>query len=88
MKDFLKFLPQILGFLPSVMGNLKSLTILVVVVGICGGIGYGVYMFATNYKDPYKCFKGEIYKQISFDSGVYVFEGGYCIDSSTAQGKE
>lgn len=88
MKDLLKFLPQILEFIPSIMGNLKSLIILVIVIGVFGGIGYGVYMYVINYRDPYKCFKGEIYKQISFDSDVYVFEGGYCIDSDTAQGKE
>jgi hypothetical protein len=80
MKELLKFLPQILGFIPSVLGNLKSLIILVLVITVIGGIGYGVYFFSINYKDPYKCVNGEIYKQIEFNSTVYVFKGGYCVE--------
>jgi hypothetical protein len=33
------------------------------------------------YRDPYKCVNGEIYKQIDFNSDVYVFKGGYCVES-------
>ncbi len=82
MKDLLKFLPQILAIIPSIMGNLKSLVILVLVVSVLGGIGYSIYYYmSTMYRDPYKCVNGEIYKQIDFNSDVYVFKGGYCVES-------
>lgn len=83
MKDLLKylnFLPQILGVLPGIMSNLKSLVILVVVVSLIGGIGYGIYYYMNFlYKDPYKCYNNEIYERMSIDSSVYKFKGGYCI---------
>ena len=81
MKDFLKMLPQILGVLPNVMSNLKGVIILVILVAVFGSIGYAGYSYFSNYKDPFKCFNNEIYERMSFDSGVYRFKGGYCIDS-------
>ena len=81
MKDILKFLPQILAFIPSLMGNLKSIVILVLVLGVLGGIGYGVYYYGINiYKDPYKCFNNEIYERMSVESTVYQFKGCYCVN--------
>ena len=81
MKDILKFLPQILAFIPSLMGNLKSIVILVLVLGVLGGIGYGVYYYGINiYKDTYKCFNNEIYERMSVESNVYQFKGGYCVN--------
>jgi hypothetical protein len=83
MKDILKMLPQILGFIPSLMSNLKSIVILVLVLGVLGGIGYGVYFYATTMrKDPFKCVNGEIYKLIDFNSNVYEFKGGYCVENA------
>ena len=81
MKDLFKFLPQILEILPNVMSNLKGIVILVIVLGVFGGIGFIGYSYFSNYKDPYKCYQNEIYERMSFDSGVYRFKGGYCIDS-------
>lgn len=82
MKELFKFLPEMLSLLPKLMSNLKALVILVLVIAVMGGIGYGVYLLSINYKDPYKCVNGEIYKQIEFNSAVYVFKGGYCVDSN------
>lgn len=81
MKDLFKFLPQILELLPKVMSNIKGIIILVIVLGVFGGIGFVGYSYFSNYKDPYKCYQNEIYERMSFDSGVYKFKGGYCIDS-------
>jgi hypothetical protein len=83
MKELFKLLPEMLSLLPKLMSNLKSLVILVLVIAVTGGIGYGAYIFAINYKDPYRCVNGEIYKQIDFSSTVYVFKGGYCVDGAT-----
>jgi hypothetical protein len=71
MKDFLKFLPQILGSL----GQLGKLLPWVLVCGILGGIGYFIVI---SHKDPYKCINNEIYEQLRWDSDVYKFVGGYC----------
>lgn len=87
MKELLKFLPDMLALLPKLMGNLKSLITLILIIAVIGGIGYGAYIFATNYKDPYRCVNGEIYKQIDFSSTVYVFKGGYCVDGTTVDKK-
>lgn len=75
MKDLLKNLPQILEILPGIVKHLKYIPILMVL----SGIGYGAYMYLSNYKDPYKCFNNEIYERISIDSSVYKFKGGYCV---------
>lgn len=81
MKELLKYLPQILNILPGVIQYLKYIPILM----ILGGIGYGAYYFMTNLKDPYKCVNNEIYEQLSLNSNVYKFKGGYCVDSNTKE---
>ena len=48
---------------------------------ILAGIGFGVYHYFTNYRDPFKCVDNEIYEQIRFDSNVYKFKGGYCVET-------
>ena len=48
---------------------------------ILAGIGFGVYHYLTNYRDPFKCVDNEIYEQIRFDSNVYKFKGGYCVET-------
>ena len=85
MKDILKFLPQILAFIPSLMGNLKSIVILVLVLGVLGGIGYGVYYYGINiYKDPYKCFNNEIYERMSVESTTsFMRFSARCLNSSS-----
>lgn len=47
---------------------------------ILAGIGFGVYSFFINYRDPFKCVDNEIYEQIRVDSNVYKFKGGYCVE--------
>jgi hypothetical protein len=73
LKGLLENLPKILEILP---GIIKFLPILLVV----GGIAVGVYYFVISYKDPFKCVDNEIYEQLRFDSNVYKFKGGYCVD--------
>lgn len=73
MKDLLKYLPQLLTILP---GIIKYVPVILI---ICG-IGYGIFYFATSYKDPYQCFENEIYERMSIDSNIYKFKGGYCIE--------
>lgn len=76
MKDLLKLLPQLLSMMPGIIKYLKYIPILMVLAGI----GYGVYAFTMNYKDPFMCVDNEIYEQVRFDSNVYKFKGGYCVD--------
>jgi hypothetical protein len=73
LKGLLDNLPKILEVLP---GIIKFLPILLVV----GGIAVGIYFFVISYKDPFKCVDNEIYEQLRFDSNVYKFKGGYCVD--------
>jgi hypothetical protein len=73
LKGLLENLPKILEIFP---GIIKFLPILLVV----GGIAVGVYYFVISYKDPFKCVDNEIYEQLRFDSNVYKFKGGYCVD--------
>lgn len=75
MKDLLKILPQLLQNLPEVIKYLKYIPIIM----ILAGIGFGVYAFFTNYRDPFKCVDNEIYEQIRVDSDVYQYKGGYCV---------
>jgi hypothetical protein len=49
---------------------------------ILGGIGYGAYYVMQNYRDPYKCFNNQLFKQKSIDSNVYIFIGETCIDGN------
>lgn len=76
MKDLLKFLPQVLQALPEVIKYIKYIPIIM----LLAGLGYGAYIFFTNYKDPYKCHNNEIYERMSVDSSVYKFKGGYCVN--------
>ncbi len=77
MKELLEKLPQILGMMPQIVQFLKYIPILMILVGI----GYGVYHFTQNYKDPYKCVNNHIFEQLRIDSDVYVFKGGTCVDA-------
>ena len=49
---------------------------------ILAGIGYGVYYWTQNYRDPYMCVNNEIYEQVRVDSKVYKFKGGYCVEDN------
>ena len=75
MKQLLEMLPKILGMMPEIVKFLKYIPILMVLTGI----GYGAYYAMQNYKDPYKCFNNQLFKQKSIDSNVYVFVGDTCI---------
>jgi hypothetical protein len=77
MKDLLKMLPQILELMPGIVKFLKYIPILMILVGI----GYGVYSWTQNYKDPYKCVNNHVFEQLRIDSDVYVYKGGTCIDA-------
>ena len=77
MKELLEKLPQILGMMPQIVQFLKYIPILMVLAGI----GYGVYYWTQNYKDPYICVNNHVFEQLRIDSDVYVFKGGTCVDS-------
>ena len=49
---------------------------------LLAGLGYGVYYFVQNKKDPYKCVNNHVFEQLRMDSDVYVFKGGTCIDAN------
>jgi hypothetical protein len=76
MKDLLKFLPQILELMPGIVKYLKYIPILM----ILAGIGYGIFFWSQNYRDPFKCVDNQIYEQVRVDSNVYEFKGGYCVE--------
>jgi hypothetical protein len=76
MKDLLKFLPQILELMPGIVKYLKYIPILMVLAGI----GYGIFFWSQNYRDPFKCVDNQIYEQVRVDSNVYEFKGGYCVE--------
>jgi hypothetical protein len=78
MKQLLEMLPKILGMMPEIVKYIKYFPILMVL----GGIGYGAYYVAQNYKDPYKCFNNQLFKQKSIDSNVYVFVGDVCVSGN------
>jgi hypothetical protein len=79
MKDLLNILPKLLEMMPGIVKFLKYIPILMVLAGV----GYGVFYWSQNYRDPYKCVNNEIYEQVRVDSNVYQFKGGYCVDGST-----
>jgi hypothetical protein len=79
MKDLLNILPKLLELMPGIVKFLKYIPILM----ILAGIGYGVYYWTQNYRDPYMCVNNEIYEQVRVDSKVYKFKGGYCVESNT-----
>ena len=78
MRQLLDNLSKILGILPEIIKYLKYIPILM----ILAGIGYGAYYVALNYRDPYKCFNNQLFKQKSLDSNVYIFVGETCIDGN------
>ena len=78
MKQLLDILPKLLGMMPELVKYIKYIPILMI---LCG-IGYGIYYAAQNYKDPYKCYNNQLYKQKSLDSNVYVFVGDICVSGS------
>lgn len=81
MKQLLEMLPKILGMMPEIIKYIKYIPILMI---LCG-IGYGVYYVVQNYKDPYKCFNNQLFKQKSMDSNVYVFVGETCISGDAKE---
>ena len=78
MKDLLNILPKILELMPGIVKFLKYIPILM----ILAGIGYGVFYWSQNYKDPFKCVGNQIYEQVRVDSNVYEFKGGFCVDGN------
>ena len=48
---------------------------------ILAGIGYGIYFWTQNYKDPYICVNNQVFEQLRVDSDVYVFRGETCVDA-------
>jgi len=78
MKDLLKFLPQFLEMMPGIVKYLKYIPILM----ILAGIGYGIFYWSQNYRDPFKCVDNQIYEQVRVDSNVYEFKGGYCVEGT------
>jgi hypothetical protein len=81
MKDLLKNLPQILSALPEIVKYLKYIPILMVL----GGIGYGVFYYMENHKDPYICVNNHVFEQLRIDSDVYVYVGGTCVDKKDVE---
>ena len=81
MKELLKSLPQLLAALPEIVKYLKYIPIIM----ILAGLGYGVYYYAQNHKDPFICVNNHVFEQIRIDSDIYVFKGGTCVDSKDLQ---
>jgi hypothetical protein len=77
MKDLLKFLPQVLGAMPEIVKYLKYIPILMVLAGI----GYGIFFYMENHKDPFICVNNQVFEQLRVDSDVYVFRGETCVDA-------
>jgi hypothetical protein len=77
MKDLLRNLPQILGALPEIVKYLKYIPILM----LLGGIGYGVFYYMENHRDPFICVNNQVFEQLRLDSDVYVFRGETCVDA-------
>ena len=77
MKELLKALPQLLSAMPELVKYLKYIPILM----ILAGIGFGIYSWTQNYKDPYKCVNNHVFEQLRIDSDVYVYKGGTCVDA-------
>jgi hypothetical protein len=76
MKELLNLLPKLLEMMPGIVKFLKYIPILMVLAGV----GYGVFYWSQNYRDPFKCVNNEIYEQVRMDSNVYQFKGGYCVE--------
>lgn len=81
MDKLLKNLPQLLAALPEIVKYLKYIPIIM----LLAGIGYGVYYYAQNHKDPYICVNNQVFEQLRVDSDVYVFVGGTCVDKKDLQ---
>jgi hypothetical protein len=77
MKELLKILPQLLSALPEIVKYLKYIPIIM----ILAGLGYGIFYYTQNYKDPYVCVNNHVFEQLRIDSDIYVFKGGTCVDS-------
>jgi hypothetical protein len=76
MKELLNILPKLLEMMPGIVKYLKYIPILMVLAGI----GYGIFFWSQNYRDPFKCVDNQIYEQVRVDSNVYEFKGGYCVE--------
>jgi hypothetical protein len=81
MKDLLEKLPQILGMMPQLVQFLKYIPILM----LLAGIGYAVFYYMQNHKDPYICVNNQVFEQLRLDSDVYVFKGETCVDAKDLQ---
>jgi hypothetical protein len=77
MKEFLKILPQILNMMPGIVQYIKYIPILL----ILAGVGFGIYYWFTNYKDPYICVQNQLFEQARIDSDVYLFKGDICVSN-------
>ena len=77
MKELLRNLPQLLGALSEIVKYLKYIPILIVLAGI----GYGIFYYMENHKDPFICVNNHVFEQLRIDSDVYVFKGGTCVDA-------
>jgi len=66
-----------LGMMPQIVQFLKYIPILM----LLAGIGYGVFYYMDNHKDPYICVNNHVFEQLRIDSDVYVFKGGTCVDA-------
>jgi hypothetical protein len=77
MKELLKNLPQILGALPEIVKYLKYIPVLMVLAGI----GYGIFYYMENHRDPFICVNNQVFEQLRLDSNVYVFRGETCVDA-------
>jgi hypothetical protein len=77
MKELLRNLPQILGAMPEIVKYLKYIPVLMVLAGI----GYGIFFYMENHKDPFICVNNQVFEQLRIDSDVYVFKGETCVDA-------
>ena len=84
MKDFLKNLPQLIEIAKNIIPILKFVPILMVLAAL-GYAGYLYFQKAEAHGDPFVCYEGEIYERIRFDSDVYEFRGGYCVNGKNPQ---
>jgi hypothetical protein len=82
MKELLEKLPQLLAMMPQIVSFLKYIPILM----ILAGIGYAVFYFVQNHKDPYICVNNQVFEQLRMDSDVYIFVGGTCVDKKDVEG--
>jgi hypothetical protein len=52
---------------------------------LLGGIGYGIFYYMENHRDPFICVNNQVFEQLRLDSDVYVFRGETCVDAKDVQ---